>query len=98
MRAWWKKILNIFISVFTFAALEGIIGNRADTLLTLGWSFIQETGTTNLWLWYILLIVLLVYTFICMHFLKKCQISEHTLVPYHKMLKLDDLLLLGLWS
>jgi hypothetical protein len=96
--AWWKNILSAFIGAFIFTALEGIIGNRADTLFTLVWPSIQTVMIANLLSWYIVDPVLLVCIVVCVHFIRRSQMLEHALAIDHKILKLDDLLLLGLAS
>lgn len=97
--AWWKNILSsAFISAFIVTALEGIVGNRADTLFTLVWSSVQAIVIANLLFWFIVLPVLLVCIGICMYFRRRSQFLEHARSIDHKILRLDDLLLLGLAS
>jgi hypothetical protein len=97
--AWRKNIRIAFISAIILKALEGIIGNRADTLFTQVLPFIQTTVIENLLsAWYVMVFVALSCVFICICFIQRIRMLEHALAIDHKVLKLDDLLLLGLAS
>ena len=92
----WKNFLVICVGAAITKAIEGILGNRADDLLTLIWPSIQKMVATNLLSWGTTVLVMLVCCVLCLHFIQKSQMLAHSFAIDHKMLDLDDSLLRGL--
>ena len=86
------------MGALALAALEGIIGNRADTLFTLIWPSIEAIMIANLLFWCVMFFVLLVNSLIYMYLIQRIQMFKHAFATDHKLLNLDDSLLRGLAS
>ena len=96
--AWSKNIVSVCIGALAVTAFEGIIGNRADTLFILVLPSIEELVVMKLLSWYVVVPVLLGSIVTCIYFIRRSRILEQARAIDHKMLKVDDLLLLGLAS
>jgi hypothetical protein len=94
----WQNILSVFIGAFMLTALEGIVGNRADTFFTLIWPSIQSMAVANWLSWFTVTLVLLCCIVICVYFILRSKKFEHAFTTGRKMLSLDDTLLRGLAS